>query len=157
MKKLAFVFFILASFQLLAQPKGDKPKKEKIEQLKIAYITKGLDLSTEESEKFWPVYNEMSKKMKENRKERMTLAKDLKDNVETLKESEIKTKIDAILKNEQAGLDIKKEYSDKIAAVIGYKKSVKLISLEKEFREELRKELQKRKGAEGEHPPHPEE
>jgi hypothetical protein len=162
MRKLALVLFVLATLPVIAQPaggKGDrsKEKREKVEQLKIAYFTKNLELTTEESEKFWPIYNEMSTKMRDNNKERMKLSKELKDNLETLKDAEIKAKMDAILNTEQQQVTIKKEYSSKIAAVIGYKKSVKLVSLEHQFSQELRKEFEKRKGEEGEHPRAPKE
>lgn len=155
MKKLAMVLFVLASLPVFAQPKGEvgKAKKEKIEQLKIAYLTKHLELTSEESEKFWPVYNEMTTKLRENNKERMKLSKELKENLETMKDAEIKTKMDAILNTEQQEVTIKKEYSPKIAAVIGYKKSVKLVSLERQFRQELKKELEKRKGENGQTQP----
>lgn len=159
MKKLAMVLFVLASLPVFAQPKGEvgKAKKEKIEQLKIAYLTKHLELTSEESEKFWPVYNEMTTKLRENNKERMKLSKELKENLETMKDAEIKTKMDAILNTEQQEVTIKKEYSPKIAAVIGYKKSVKLVSLERQFRQELKKELERRKGENGQTQPRPKE
>ncbi len=155
MKKLALILFVLAQLPVYAQPKGEgaKAKKEKVEQLKIAYLTKHLELTTEESEKFWPVYNEMSTKLRDNNKERMKISKELRDNLETLKEAEIKTKMEAILNTEQQEVNIKKEYSSKIAAIIGYKKSVKLVSLERQFRQELKKELEKRKSESGQNPP----
>jgi hypothetical protein len=159
MKKLALVMFVLATLPVFAQPKGEggKAKKEKIEQLKITYLTKHLELTTEESEKFWPVYNEMTTKLRDNNKERMKLSKELKENIDTMKDAEIKTKVDAILNTEQQEVNIKKEYSPKIAAVIGYKKSVKLVSLERQFRQELKKELEKRKGENGQTQPRPKE
>ena len=39
-------------------------KRKKIESQKIAYITKALDLSSEEAQVFWPVYNNFSDEMK---------------------------------------------------------------------------------------------
>lgn len=150
MKKLVFLWVILFSLPVLAQPKGaGKAKKEKIQQMKIAYITKELDLSTEQSEKFWPVYNEMEKKIKDNRKEKRELAKDLNTNLETLSDAEVKTKVDAIQQKDADELKLKKEYGEKIAGVIGYKKSVKLVSLERKFKQELLKEVKKRQEQNG--------
>ena len=40
-------------------------KREKIEIEKIAYITKALDLSSEEAQVFWPLYNKYSDKKNE--------------------------------------------------------------------------------------------
>ena len=45
-------------------------RKENIEAMKIGFLTKKLDLTPEEAQKFWPVYNQYSDKMKELRKRR---------------------------------------------------------------------------------------
>jgi hypothetical protein len=158
MKKVATMLFLLIAVVAMAQQKGEPGKKrEKVEQLRVAYLTKHLELTTEEAEKFWPVYNEFTDKLRESKKTKMKLAKELKENVDNLKDSEIKTKTDAILSEEQKEVDLKKEYNPKIAAVIGYKRTVKLVSLEREFRQELRKELQKRREERKGPPPGPRE
>lgn len=150
MRKLVLFLFVACALPVLAQPKGENGKrKEKIEALHVEYINKNLELTDAEKEKFWPIYNEMTTKMKDSRKESMKLKKELKDGLDSMKDEEIKTKMEAILQNEQSELNLKKEYGPKIASTIGYKKSVKLVSLEREFRQELKKELQKRKGEEG--------
>ncbi|OZA24427.1 MAG: hypothetical protein B7X86_08430 [Sphingobacteriales bacterium 17-39-43] len=38
---------------------------ERIEAIKVAFITKKLDLTTEEAQKFWPVYNNYQKELME--------------------------------------------------------------------------------------------
>ena len=53
---IALIFF---SFTINAQ---HKKGKEKIRALKIAYLTEKLDLTSNESEKFWPLFNEYHKK-----------------------------------------------------------------------------------------------
>mgnify|MGYP003572295253 CR=1 FL=1 len=136
-----------------AQENGDPElsKKEKIERLKIAFITKELDLSVEDSEKFWPVYNEMEKKIGEEKKARKKTANELKENLETLSEDEIKTKTTSVLDNDIKMAELKKEYNDKIATIIGYKKATKLLSLEARFKRELLKKLNEGPQT----PPHP--
>jgi Spy/CpxP family protein refolding chaperone len=77
--------FLLAciSFSSIAtsQPMGPPPaqkgkaelqgeKKENIEAMKIAFITNKLELSPEEAQKFWPVYNQYNEKLKDLRKKR---------------------------------------------------------------------------------------
>ena len=64
-------------------PREDKMQnrermREKIEAQRIAYITSKLDLNADESVKFWPVYNEYTKKRMELRKSR----RDLRDQEE---------------------------------------------------------------------------
>ncbi|MEB8347550.1 hypothetical protein OO010_15985, partial [Flavobacteriaceae bacterium KMM 6898] len=36
----------------------DRPDREKIKALKVAFITERLDLSSKEAQLFWPIYNE---------------------------------------------------------------------------------------------------
>lgn len=146
MKKVTTMLFLLVTLTAMAQPQGEPGKrKEKVEQLRIAYITEKLPLTSAEAEKFWPVYNEFTDKLRETKKGNMQLRKDLHENLEKLSEGEIKEKIEMITVGQQKELDLQTEYGPKIASVVGYKKAVKLVSLEKEFRQELRKELQKRK------------
>ena len=85
MKKIAIIAAALAIFTgtLAAQPQGGRQapqdgnaakeqkapdhKKimEKVQAQKVAYLTSELDLSVEEAEKFWPVYNKLQKKQME--------------------------------------------------------------------------------------------
>lgn len=139
--------FALFSFHGISQTDDARQsKKDKIEQLKIAFITQELDLSTEEAEKFWPVYNDMNDALTEEKKARRTKAKELKDNFETLSEEEIKKKTTAILDSEIKEATLKKEHTEKIAKVIGYKKAVQLLNVEKRFKQELLKKLNERQG-----------
>lgn len=137
-KSVLALAIALFSFYGLSQDETPRQtKKDKIEQLKIAYITKELDLSTEEAEKFWPVYNDMDDALKAEKKARRVKSQDLKKNFETLSEKEIEEKTIAILDSEIAEAKLKKEHTQKIAKVIGYKKMVQLLRVEKQFKKEL--------------------
>ncbi len=139
-----FVFFAIGTLNAQPPRKEHPNKKEKIEQLKIAFITKELEFTTDEAEKFWPVYNEMSDKIHEKKKEERKLQMELKENFETLSEADIKSKSQSILNNEIEQAKLKKEYHDKIADVIGYKKATKLLSLEQRFKRELLEQMKGR-------------
>lgn len=139
---LLIVLFIAPyGFSQLTEKEKKEARKDKIEQLKIAFITKELDLTTDEAEKFWPVYNEMSNKIDEENKARRKTAKDLKANLETLSEEDIKTKTNSVLDADINVAQLKKDYNEKIAVIIGYKKATKLLSLETRFKRELLKTL----------------
>lgn len=137
---LSILFFILPHLLLSQDNKKHEhtqPKKDKIEELKIAYITKELNLSISEAEKFWPIYNEMNKNIREVRKGKKKIEKEIREAAEKITEEELKTKLNAILDSEIKEAQLKKEYTEKIAAVIGYKKAVKLLKIEQEFKREL--------------------
>ena len=61
MKKalLTILFIVIAASGLLVAQGGDR-----LESLRIAYITKQLQLTPQEAEKFWPVYNSYDGEMK---------------------------------------------------------------------------------------------
>lgn len=121
-------------------------KAEKVEQLKIAYFTKELNLTSQEAEKFWPVYNEMEKKIKTLRKERKKIYKELEENGDSLSVEAVKKHTNSIFDNEMAEITIKKEYYSKIGAVIGYKKATKVYKVERSFKRELLIRLKEEKG-----------
>jgi hypothetical protein len=132
--------------------KGGGKRKEKIQQFKIAYFTEELKLTVAESEKFWPLYNEMEDKIKANRKDIKKVADEIAKNQDNYSDEEYKKQVNKIFDLEAAQATIKKEYYAKIAEAIGYKKATKMLKIEKEFKQKLLKELKKRKD---QRPPHP--
>src|ERR1700712_2190452 len=69
MKKL---YFLLAFITItgLAKAQDEQPsakKQEEIEALRVAFISKELQLTPVEAQQFWPLYNQYSQKLKEIR------------------------------------------------------------------------------------------
>lgn len=141
MKMLPVILLIFIPAMFFAQGKA-----EKVEQLKIAYFTKELNLTTSEAEKFWPVYNEMEKKIKTLRKERRKTIKELEAGGDTLSVEIVKKNTNIVFDNEISEITIKKEYYSKIGTAIGYKKATKVYKVERDFKREL---LNRLKGENG--------
>ena len=149
------VCLLVLSSTALAQPGGERPKKQKIEELKIAFITNELDLTSEEAQKFWPIYNELDDKLHaENRKQR-DIHHDLESNAASYSEADFKSKSETMLASSIREAELIKEYHSKIAGAIGYKKATKLLSLEREFKRELLNRLNNQEGGPGQHRPGP--
>ena len=54
----------------VAQNDGDdKNTGSRLEAMKIAWLTKKLELSPEEAQKFWPIYNQYTKEIQQTRKD----------------------------------------------------------------------------------------
>ena len=130
-----------------AQPnqakKGDR--KEKIEAMKVAYITDKLDLTPKEAQQFWPVFNEFDDKLKGLRQERRKDTKDGMDNLDQLSDKEVETLIDSEIGYRQRELDLMKEYHAKFKAVLPARKVAKLYRAQEDFKRELLKKIQERK------------
>ena len=134
MKKfiLFLTIFTGLGYTVTAQP----ARGEKIEAIKVAYITKELNLSSDEAQKFWPVYNEYFKELKkvrdENRNDELAF--------------------------EEKALNIRKKYKADFKKVLGDDTRVnKVFVIDRNFREMLRREMMNRqknkKGARFQQPP----
>ncbi|MBK6700607.1 MAG: hypothetical protein IPG55_12045 [Saprospiraceae bacterium] len=126
-------------------PREDKMQnrermREKIEAQRIAYITSKLDLNADESVKFWPVYNEYTKKRMELRKSR----RDLRDQ-EEMNEQDSKKYVEQQIEIQEKDLAFKKIYYEKFGNILSSQKLAKLEEAEKEFTQEIIKNLKERR------------
>ena len=139
MKHVLVSIILLGSLTAFSQEvkKDLKMQKEKIEQRKIAFLTQKLELTTEEAQEFWPIYNEMHKKIKENRSSMKKLYAPIKEGKTELDDATYRSIIQGSRESEEKSLEIKNEYGDKMAKVIGYKRIFELKMAEKEFKKRL--------------------
>ena len=137
MKKTLIFGLLLSAAAVMAQPKmGDRAelekKKEKIEAIKVAYISEELELTVAESQAFWPVYNELQSKEQELREKQranfMSLKKD-----EEISEKELETMIYKMSDIHIAIEELRKSYLDDFIDLLGAKKTLQLMKAEKEF------------------------
>lgn len=150
-----FLSLMITTAAFGQDPGEDKEKDDKIEALKVGFITKELNLTSTEAEKFWPLYNEMEGKMKEIRQTCRKINHDVRDSEDKISNEDAKKKLNTLFENEQKELDLKKEYSEKFIKIIGEKRTLKLLSLEHEFRRVLLERLKdRREGAPQDRKPH---
>ena len=123
-------------------------KKDKIKSLKIAFISQKLALTSEEAEKFWPVYNKYDDKIMALKEAQMKLRLDKRNSSD---EDAIK-KIEEAEAIESEVMLLKKKMRAELIPIITAEKVVSLERLEHEFH---RKILEKLKGRKGNHPPPP--
>jgi Spy/CpxP family protein refolding chaperone len=127
--------------------RGDRIRKEKnermesrIEAKKIGFITEELDLTTEEAQRFWPIYNEFQKKIKSQREE--TRQKGRAD--KTFTDAEAEVFLNTIFDKEQNHLDLKREYYKKMEGAITKAKLAKLYIIENKFREKVYRSIKRK-------------
>lgn len=133
MKKILLIIaFYLGSFPIVNAQKDPvqketwEQKSEKIQALKIAFITQKLELSSDEAQKFWPVFNRYETDIRQV----------MKDN---------KLSNDAI-DNEEKVLNVKKRYRTEFTKIIGAPKTNTLFNSEREFRGVLMRQLKGKDG-----------
>ncbi|HSH65868.1 MAG TPA: hypothetical protein VLB84_08740 [Bacteroidia bacterium] len=144
-KFLILLFFTVFAFTGIAQNREDfQSKRENIEAMKVAFITQKLDLTPQEAQQFWPVYNEYSDKTKELRKKRRQDNREARSNFDELSDKEIEQVVNNDLAYRQKELDIQKEYNEKFKAVLPIKKVAKLYAAEEQFKVVLINKLKDR-------------
>lgn len=132
---------------LLAQPTGGgKPTpsgQERVKALKVAFITQKLNLTSEEAEKFWPIYNEYQDKREVVRQQLAENRKKINEQAETLTPEELMKLADQEMTLRQQDLDLQKEMHEKLKKVLPAKKLALLYVAEEEFKKELLEMLKK--------------
>lgn len=137
MKKIILLLFLaVLSFSTYAQkpPKGEgqgqgqKPPKPQdgpdVMGLKIAFITRYLSLSTDEAQKFWPIYYDYSDKVRALRRE---------------------SKEDELVFEEKL-LNERKKFKVEMKKILGTdERANKALSVDREFNNVLKKELEQRR------------
>ena len=127
MKKIFLL--IIVSFAIVTNaicqvnPNKQGFNKNNIEALKVAYITRQLNLTAEEAQRFWPVHNVYFEELKKARKDNL----------------------DNELAFEEKALSVRKKYSVEFKKVLITDERVnKVFTADRDFNNELRKELKKR-------------
>lgn len=114
---------LLLGISALTNAQGhDETEAGRVQALKIAFITQRLQLTSAEAEKFWPVYNQYEREIRELRTERS----------------------EDPLENEEKLLNIRKKYKTSFEKILGPQKLNQLYNAERDFRTILIKQLKNR-------------
>jgi hypothetical protein len=125
MKKVLLILtmFLWAAGVSLAQ-EGENAGGGKLQAYQIAFLTKKLNLTPEEAQRFWPVFNKYQ------------------DEIRT---SRIQNKQATEVEKEEKEVNIRKKYFDEFSRVLNREKADRVFKADKEFRDVVRKELMERR------------
>lgn len=144
MKKIIILllFLVPSMFNSVGQ-QDRKPPREKIEQLRIAFLTERLDLSVDEGQAFWPLYNEYEAA-------RMELEKEMRKEMRKLFEKENPSESDVaqMIKRAEANHaqqgELRSAYLLNAMKILGPKRTVLLEKSDEDFKREVMKKLRDR-------------
>ena len=134
---VALAAFALFSLNSNAQPKEHNNWHERMMSEKIAFITSELDLSPEEAQVFWPVYNANWKKSEAARKEINKSLKELNDALKqepAVSDYDIKSLMNKYFKACEEEIKVNAESFEELSKVLPVNKAAKVFSLEEKFR-----------------------
>ena len=120
MKKI-YILIVLIGLAAFAKAQEELPSEKKqqdIEALKVAFISKELELTPDEAQKFWPVYNQYAKELK----------------------TTIKGDADVLDRDEKV-LNLRKRYRDQFTKVLGQNRMNRVFNSEGRFRQLLIKSI----------------
>jgi len=125
MKKILLALLITMPYLSIAQPPTPRPgqQAERMQSIQVAYLTRELNLTPQDAEKFWPVYNRYQDELRAGMKN--------------------ESGGDA-LDRQQKLLDIRKKYKPDFTKVLGADRTNRLFDAEMRFREMVKREFQNR-------------
>lgn len=144
MKRIIHLLLFFLAFMandLVAQQKRDSTRTaagaERVQALKVAFITDRLALTPAEAEKFWPIYNEYQDKRDVIRKQLQEDYRKIREQSGQLSDEELTRLSDEIISLRQQDVALQAEMNEKLKAVLPAKKLALLYVAEEEFKKKL--------------------
>ncbi|MEI7525015.1 MAG: hypothetical protein WCJ95_11835 [Mariniphaga sp.] len=134
---------VLLSIAGIAQRNFDPQTLEAIKTKKIAFLTEQIGLTSQEAEKFWPVYNELDKQrflMMDKKRELELSCENLKPGMSDAEYHKLAVELASMHSKEGKLIE---EYNLKLLNVLPAEKVVKLYLAEGKFRTTLMREFRK--------------
>lgn len=120
-KYLLILTLILSSISFVKAQEGNENKKaQDIKALYVAYVTKQLELTPDEAQKFWPVHTQFENDIR-------GVNKDLPE-----------------LQKQQAYLDVKKRYQENFSRILGTNRCERFFRMDGEFKRKLLEQYRQR-------------
>lgn len=141
------LFVVLFTVSVMGQTDiNQQQKREQIKSLKVGYITTELNLTPDESTKFWPLYNAFEEKQRELRKQKLNNYLDKVNSTnDKLSEKEATTLLNQIESTEEEIYQLRKKFITSLKSILPATKILKLKKAEEEFSRKLLKQYRDKK------------
>jgi hypothetical protein len=135
---------LLLAFTATAQNKP-QPVKDRVDAMKIGFITDRLNLTPEEAKAFWPVYNQYSEELENLRKNRRDNLINTQMNFDDMSDADVEKAVDSDIAFRQSELEILKKYHPQFKKILPIKKVAKLYKAEEDFKRKLLEMIKERR------------
>lgn len=136
-KMIPVIILLMLSASVFAQSVDVEPNragqgKQRLKAQRVAFITERIDLTPEEAEKFWPMYNQFEKdklaiQKKYKRQARLT----------EMTDEQLEKHMEDTFTRDQEVLDLEKTYFQKFKKIIPIKKVAMFQVAEREFKRSI--------------------
>ena len=141
MKKVVIVILIILMLPVI-RVAAQNPNLEKLNNYKIGFFTKRLNLTSEEAEKFWPVYNEYQGKRNLIQLEKLKINRNFNQNGSTLSDNQLVEMgdkyVDCLVQESALAVAFHK----KLREVLSPSKVIMYYQAENQYKAQLLNELQ---------------
>ncbi len=147
MKKLLYLFLLWMAIAVVpsatAQPPDDgqpeipEERLQEIKAQKSAYLTRKMNLTPEEAQRFWPLYNQYDEELQTTRREHMKYVRGMRQKEGELTEKEANEMLDRQLAMHEKDLQIRRKWDPQLRKAIGAQKMVQLLKAERDFHREV--------------------
>ena len=143
MRTYIVLLLLLISYNINAQ----RSPRERVKAFKIAYITEQLDLTPQEAQKFWPIYNEHEENMEKVNKQEKNLIRDLRQQSTSpdFTDSKAGEYLKDFITVEEKKASLRKQLIVSLKNIIPNKKILTLIKAEADFHKRLVQQLRERR------------
>lgn len=122
--------------------KAQNQNLEKLNTYKIGFFTRKMSLTSEEAEKFWPVYNEYQKQKNLIQRDKIMLIRDFNQNESSLSDSQLTDLGDKLIKDLSDESSLAVAFHKKIREFLAPAKVIRYYQAENQYKIQLLKELQ---------------
>jgi len=140
--KRIIIFLLIILIYPVTKSVGQNTNLEKLNNYKIGFFTKRLNLTSEEAEKFWPVYNEYQGQRNQIQLEKMKLNRTFNQNESTLSDKQLEEMgdkyVDCIVQESALAVTFHK----KLKTVLSPAKVIMYYQAENLYKVQLLNELQ---------------
>jgi hypothetical protein len=143
MKNLNYILIALffvgqaVTVSAFAQDDDKDSRIERLKSQKVAFLTERIGLSTEDAQKFWPVYNEMTAKMDALWKGKMDNIDKLYLSENELSAEEKEEAVDTYINYELEKAKVEKQYHEKFKKILSIDQVINLYGAEHEFKKKM--------------------
>ncbi|MBA4323011.1 MAG: hypothetical protein C0408_09370 [Odoribacter sp.] len=120
---------------------AQSPNLDKLNAYKIAFFTRRLNLTPQEAEKFWPVYNEFQDKRNSIQMERQILNRNMYQNELNMSDKDLIDAGDKYVALQVQEAALAQEYHKKFKEILSPIKVIRLYQAENQYRMQLLNEL----------------
>lgn len=146
MKKILQLLFIIGSSITVSAQGNYSDKQEKIKALLVTHISKDLKLTSQEAEKFWPVYHDARYRMDELQSKKRKMLKDLESKLKSLSDADSQKYVALLDDIDQDKIKIEANAKNDIIKMLGAKRYLTLKNAEMTFRRSMLEEFRERSG-----------